>query len=277
MSNIPSSLLDHQRRFLTELIAQISTDNRFMGLALSGSAAENKVDRFSDLDLVIAVVPSQVELVMQQREAIAANLGTLVACATGEHVGEPRLLICLFDTVEPLHVDLKFVSIEDAHQRVDNPLILWEIDNCLSHIYEQGEGHYPIHSPQWFEDRFWIWMHYGVTKVARGELYEALDFVSFIRQTVIGPLGMFNSGFEPNGLRKIEFKLPKLSQKLVKTVAQNDKKSLFVALETLAEIYISLRQAHIEQLELKDAAQQLAMTYLYKEASTKKLRSELKK
>ncbi|MBU2877563.1 aminoglycoside 6-adenylyltransferase [Aliiglaciecola lipolytica] len=271
MSNIPTTLLEHQRSFLTKLTSQISKDERFVGLALSGSAAENKVDRFSDLDLVIAVLPSHLEQVMQQRQAIAANMGRLVACATGEHVGEPRLLICLFDSEEPLHVDLKFVSIEDAHQRVDTPVVLWEVDNCLSQIYQGGEGHYPIQPPQWFEDRFWIWMHYGVTKVARGELYEALDFVSFIRQTVIGPLGMFNHGFEPNGLRKIEFKLPKLSQELVKTVAQNDRKSLFIALERLAEIYVSLRQVHIEQLELKEAAQQMAMAYLHKEASTKQV------
>ncbi|NRS94850.1 hypothetical protein DFH40_002566 [Clostridium beijerinckii] len=47
---------------------------------------------------------------MNERIKIAESLGTLLSAFTGEHVGEPRLLICLCEP-ELLHVDLKFVSI----------------------------------------------------------------------------------------------------------------------------------------------------------------------
>jgi hypothetical protein len=52
-------------------------------------------------------------------------MGNLLAAFTGEHVGEPRLLICLF--ADPLmHVDLKFISLGQLSSRVEDPVILWE-------------------------------------------------------------------------------------------------------------------------------------------------------
>ena len=47
--------------------------------------------------------------IMAQRMAFAGTLGHLLHAFTGEHVGEPRLLICLFGP-ELLHVDLKFIT-----------------------------------------------------------------------------------------------------------------------------------------------------------------------
>ena len=45
---------------------------------------------------------------MGERRTIAESCGGLLAAFTGEHVGEPRLLICLYGP--PLaHVNLKFV------------------------------------------------------------------------------------------------------------------------------------------------------------------------
>ncbi|GAC16366.1 aminoglycoside 6-adenylyltransferase [Aliiglaciecola lipolytica] len=268
MLNIPSSMLEHQQNFIRSLVTLISADGRFVGISLSGSGSENKLDRFSDLDIVLAISTTHVTQVMKERKMLAKQMGKLLTCATGEHVNEPRLLICLFDDVEPLHVDLKFVSIEDAHQRVDNPLVLWEVDNVLTNTYQHDEGHYPINPPQWYEDRFWIWIHYGASKIARGELYEAIDLVSFIRQVVIGPIAMANNGFEPNGVRKIENKLPLLAKQLNSTITPREKMPLFNALRTLVEIYISLRQANLSQLELRDAAQQVALSYLQKEEQT---------
>ena len=49
------------------------------------------------------------------------DLGRPVRRLTGEHVGEPRLLICLYDS-PLLHVDLKFMSIADIEKRVDEPV-----------------------------------------------------------------------------------------------------------------------------------------------------------
>ena len=47
---------------------------------------------------------------MQARVQLAESLHLLLAAFTGEHVGEPRLLICLYRS-PLLHVDLKYVSL----------------------------------------------------------------------------------------------------------------------------------------------------------------------
>ena len=35
-----------------------------------------------------------------------------------------------------------------------------------------------------------MWVHYAAAKVARGELFEALDFMAFLRGQVLGPLAL---------------------------------------------------------------------------------------
>jgi hypothetical protein len=50
---------------------------------------------------------------MQQN---ASRLGELLPSFTGEHVGEPRLLICLYNN-PLLHAELKFVTPEEFKKR----------------------------------------------------------------------------------------------------------------------------------------------------------------
>ena len=105
------------RDFLSRALPVFRADARFVGVAASGSAITGQMNEFSDLDLVVAVEPMAFPEVMTQRKSLAASLGDLVASFTGEHVGEPRLLICLY-APGPLHVDLKFVALPDVNPRV---------------------------------------------------------------------------------------------------------------------------------------------------------------
>src|SRR5215813_12692708 len=102
--------------FLAAALARLRADERIVGVAAAGSFARGRVDAHSDLDLVIAVEPDALAAVMNERESIARSLGPLLASFVGEHVGEPRLLICLYGP-PLLHVDLKFVSLPDAAHR----------------------------------------------------------------------------------------------------------------------------------------------------------------
>jgi hypothetical protein len=52
------------------------------------------------------------------RAGFAGALGPLLSAFTGDHVGEPRLLICLYGP-PLLHVDLKFVTPADLAERVE--------------------------------------------------------------------------------------------------------------------------------------------------------------
>ena len=198
------------------------------------------MDEFSDLDLVIAVEPDDYPRVMEDRRTIAASLGQLLAAFTGEHVGEPRLLVCLFD--DPLlHVDLKFVRLDDVAMRVEEPAVLWERDLRLTKALEHGTPKFPSPDPQWIEDRFWIWVHYVLTKIGRGELFEAIESLSFLRQNVLGPLALERAGGRPSGVRKIEMTDPAFALDLRRTVAAYDAISCLRSLRAAVDLYRSLR------------------------------------
>ena len=249
---LPSSLPEPHREFLQQAINRLKTDQRMVGVAAGGSFITNSMDEVSDLDLIMAVEPAHQPEVMSERMKIAASLGKLLAAFTGEHVGEPRVLICLYEA-PLLHVDLKFVSLEDVATRVEDPVVLWEREGRLSSALAQGKAEFPIRSPQWIEDRFWIWVHYAATKVARGELFEAIDFLSFLRGTVLGPLALARAGARPSGVRKIEMIAPAFALELRRTVASHDAADCLRALRACVELYRSLMPRQSSE-RVEDAA-----------------------
>ncbi|HEY9642454.1 MAG TPA: hypothetical protein V6C57_18350 [Coleofasciculaceae cyanobacterium] len=255
---IPTTAPAAHQAFISNALPRLAADPRLIGVAATGSWAENSMDEFSDLDLIIAVEPEHMEQVMSERQNIAASLGTLLAAFTGEHVGEPRVLICLYD-VPLLHVDLKFVSIADIGERVDEPVVLWERSDQITQAYASSIGVYPLPNEQWLEDRFWIWIHYGTGKIARGELFEALDFISYLRGAVLGSLGLLRAGCKPSGVRKIEQLAPTLAEALKGTVALYKPESCYAALERCIEIYRSLRSTSIIH---RESAEEAAVAYL---------------
>lgn len=220
------------------------------------------MDEFSDLDLVIVVEPSAVQALMPDRQSIAVQLGTLLVAFTGEHVGEPRLLICLYGP-PLLHVDLKFLSLTDAAQRVEDPAILWEREDRLSAVLRRSTAAFPAPDLQWLEDRFWVWVHYGAAKIGRGELFEAHDFLAFLRAQVLGPLALLDQGARPSGVRKLEFSAPELAKEMQSTLAQYDPLSCVVALEAAVRLYQNLRgRLAAAQLIRRDQAESAALAYL---------------
>lgn len=255
---VPNTALATHQSFISSALPRLMADQRLVGVAAAGSWAEDSMDEFSDLDLIIAVESKHLAQVMSERQSIAASLGKLLASFTGEHVGEPRLLICLYDS-PLLHVDLKFMSIADIEKRVDEPVVLWERDNRLSQSFASNIGVYPLPDEQWIEDRFWIWIHYGTGKIARGELFEALDFIAYLRGAVLGPLGLLRTGCKPSGVRRIEQLAPALAEDLRGTVALYEPESCYSALERCTEIYRSLRSATVTRSE---CAEEAAVEYL---------------
>jgi len=239
ISALPSSLPEPHRKFLERSVERLKTDPRIVGVAAGGSFVTNSMDEFSDLDLVVAVEPAYQAEVMAGRMEVAASLGNLLAAFTGEHVGEPRVLICLYEA-PLLHVDLKFVSLDDVAKRVEDPFVLWERNRRVSTVLAEGKAEYPVRSPEWIEDRFWIWVHYAATKIGRGELFEAIDFLSFLRVTVLGPLALARAGAQPSGVRKIEKLAPAFAVELERTLASHDAADCLRALRASIDLYRSL-------------------------------------
>jgi predicted nucleotidyltransferase len=232
------------KEFVDNASAILEQDSRIAGLALGGSWVSGQMDEYSDLDFVIVVSDDKEDEICRNRTTIAESLGDLINCFTGEHVGEPRLLICLYND-PPLHVDLVFKSVSDFSKRVEDPLILWERDNLLSKTIEASTSFFPSRSLQWMEDRFWTWVHYCALKLGRGELFEFIDGTTFMRSVVIGPLLLRKYGMRPVGVRRAEFAITESEQgHLSRTIASNDPKSCFSALKEMIVLYQMLREYH---------------------------------
>jgi hypothetical protein len=261
---IPHTAPNQHLTFVRRAIEVLSLDERLVGVAAAGSWADDAMDAFSDIDLVIAVETACVEDVTRDRKRIASTLGPLLVAFTGEHVGEPRLLICLFGPAA-LHVDLKFVSIADAGKRVDEPVILWQRGNRLTQAFESARAVYPRPDGQWIEDRFWVWIHYMVTKIVRGELFEAIESLSFLRVNVLGPLALQQAGRRPAGVRRIETAVPHFAAALRQTIADHDPEGCFDAVDQCVALYRSVRDNTIQRQE---AAEMEVLRYLDEQRRT---------
>ncbi|WP_046231841.1 nucleotidyltransferase domain-containing protein [Paenibacillus algorifonticola] len=249
-------------RFINQAKEKLSQDQRVRGLLAGGSMMTNTMDEYSDLDLIIVYDSAYQEQIMNQRILIAEGLGKLLSGFTGEHVGEPRVVICLYGP-EPLHVDLKFVTLEELEIRIENPLILWEKDQEISKIFEETSPSHPYPNAQWIEDRFWVWVHYGATKLGRGEWFELIDHLTFIRGTVIGPLVLMKNGQLPRGVRKLEQYGISEKEELIKTIPSHNFESCYHALKSTIDLYKRLRQQS-GTLVLKEEAEQVSIAYLEK-------------
>ena len=249
-------------KFIENAVNVLSKDTRIVGLATGGSYITKEMDDYSDVDIVVAIDSLSYEEVLGKRNEIACEIGELLSAFTGEHVGEPRLLICLYGE-ELLHVDLKFVDIKDIHHRVENPVILWERESCITEELKKSKAEFPIPSLQWVEDRFWVWIHYAGTKIGRGEIFEAVDFTSFLRQMAIGPLILMKNEKLPRGVRKIEFDAKDSIEDLKETIPTYDKDSCVKAIEKIIEMYLDLREDFItEDFVRREKAQILSIKYL---------------
>lgn len=227
--------------FLDHASNLLQKDERIIALCVGGSWITNEIDKYSDLDLVV-ITRINISNSKKGMENIAASLGTLLAGFTGEHVSENRLLICLYEN-PVLHVDLKFLQINEFDVRVENPIIIWEREKVITKLYESTLAKWTFPDYQWIEDRFWVWIHYAAAKLDRGELFETIDFLSFLRINVIGPLFHIKYKSLPRGVRKLEFILSDEDMnKLMKTVPVYSFESIKASVYQTINLYRELRE-----------------------------------
>jgi hypothetical protein len=229
-----------QKKFAEKVTALVKKDPDIIGLAAAGSWITDELDEYSDLDLVL-VTREKIGGNKEKMLAYAESFGDLISGFTGEHVGEPRLLVCLYDN-PLLHVDIKFLTLKEFEDRVENPVILFERDNQLSSILSNTKPHWPQPDFQWIEDRMWTWVHYIAGKAGRGEFFECIDGLGYIRAKVLAPLLLIKNKKLPKAVRKVEVQLPPSDiENLKNTLALHDKNSILKALENTITIYKSLR------------------------------------
>jgi hypothetical protein len=227
-------------QFVDRAAATLAADRRFLGLLAGGSYIGNQIDEYSDLDVVLVVRDADYGAVMTERRQFAESIGRLQYAFVGEHVGEPRLLICLY--AEPLlHVDLKFVMLKDLDRLIETPVVLWERDGRVAERIARGAPRWPNAAPEWFEERFWVWIHYLATKFGRGELFETIGGLSDIRSYVLGPMIARRCGAEQRGVRRIETVAPDLAPRLSPTLGANSRSECARAIRQTIELYRELR------------------------------------
>jgi hypothetical protein len=251
----------HHADVLDRVRRAVADDPRFVGLAAGGSLLGGGVDEFSDLDLVVVVADEHHRAVMEQRKDIARSWGPVLACFTGEHVGEPRLLICLY--AEPLmHVDLKFLRADELADRAEDPVVLWERGQAVSLCLDATTARPDAFDVQWLEDRFWTWVHYAAAKLGRGELFEVLDFLAFLRGNALAPLALHLRGISPRGVRRLEQHAPELVPAFAETVASHDRAQCARALVRCVDLYRHLRAQLTSPPEVDAEAEAAAVRYL---------------
>ena len=91
-----STLPDLHRSFAEQLKLKFQSDSRIHSLLAGGSIVHGGFYKYSDLDFIVVVDTLYYDEIMTQRRELAGTLGHLLHAFTGEHVGEPRLLICLY-------------------------------------------------------------------------------------------------------------------------------------------------------------------------------------
>ncbi len=226
---------------LERALEVLKDDPRIEAVLGGGSMIHGGFDAQSDLDLVVVTRTEDYADVMAARPALAERIGDLLAAFTGEHVGEPRLLICLFGP--PLiHVDLKFVMAADLQRLVERPRILWARQpGRIADILDAADVQWPDRDAQWFEDRAWIWLHYCATKLLRGELFEALAMLGWFREMVLGPMLHRRAGRPQRSVRRIESDAVAAAA-LGTTLATLGAASIAQALRCATDLYLELRQ-----------------------------------
>ncbi|PRX55363.1 hypothetical protein [Flagellimonas meridianipacifica] len=253
-----------QKRFAENATEVLRSDDNVIGLAIGGSWLTNEIDAYSDLDFTL-ITKTKISDDKDKMIEVAKRLGNFLSGFTGEHVGEPRVLICLYDN-PLLHVDIKFVTLKELNPRVETPHILFDRENQVKKELEKSDGNWPSPNYQWIEDRFWTWIHYSLLKIGRGEYLEAFDFFAFLRMVVLGPLLHMKNGNLPRAVRKVEFDIDKNDfDDLKSTIPRYEKKSLLESLRNTVILYQNLRKDIFDpQIELQLNTERKVMEYFDK-------------
>ncbi|TCC27557.1 oxalate:formate antiporter [Kribbella speibonae] len=255
MSMIP----EHLRVVADNVVAEAERDPRVLAVLAGGSVATGTSDEYSDLDLVLVCRDEDQPACLAEAKEFAGRVGPLLSSFTGEHVGEPRLLIALYGP--PLvHVDLKFVTPDGLRTRVEDGVVLWQRDDTVDRVRQESTPAWPQPDPQWIEDRIWVWVHYTAVKVARGELFEAIEALGAVRSVAIAPLATLGRTARPAGVRRLETLAPELVPELSATVATVDADECLRALRAAVDLYRKVREG--VELERRTAAEEAVIDFL---------------
>jgi hypothetical protein len=229
------------------------TDPDVVAMVVTGSFATGIADELSDVDLRLYARPDAVEGVVARVPDLAAAAGSVVALFVAEHLAIPTLTIVLYDDL--VHVDFDVVAADRAAEDNDGlpAVVLWErepISDALPGTYapEVAAG------VRWMEARIWTWSWYIQSKVLRGELYEALDGLQYVRDEVLFRLLAFHGERRPAGGRRAEAVVGDHRDAFARTIPRSlDPATVLAALREEIDLYRVLADPLLERHGIETA------------------------
>ncbi len=227
-------------------------DPHLTGMVIGGSFATGEADVYSDLDLKFSIRDEGYDSWLAGRDALVDAGGRAVASFSAEHTGLPDMLIVLYDDL--IHVDFQPIRETKLAATVEDfPFfVLWERNEAVSKQLP-GASAKSRTDLEWIEARMWTWAWYAHTKILRGELYEALDALQYMRGWVLFPLLALRKGVRSGGSRRTDALVGDLAPAFAATVAAYDRDEMMRALQNVMELYTSLADPLLAAAELEPA------------------------
>jgi hypothetical protein len=120
--------------------------------------------------------------------------------------------------------------------------VLWERDGLSAEL--PGEYETDVAADlRWLEARIWTWCWYIQTKVLRGELFEALDGLQYVRDQVLFKLLAFQREVRPAGGRRAEAMVGAHADGFARTVpVALERSAVLEALRSEIALYLELAE-----------------------------------
>lgn len=236
-----AKLPDH-RRVLQSILEHFYALPDVSGALLSGSTAAGNMDPHSDLDVGIVFADDDSrERVWQQRWQW--EIAPWFHRFDADHV-KPHFVIYLF---EPgVKADICLYTQDDLPGEGGAPYaIAWDVTRRLrEHVAKANAAQKPrvdwsnaVHQ----DERFWSWMFYIATHVARGEYYTcATDF--YMLREIVEAWHAKLAGAHAFNARRVEFREPKhFRERIAQAFPSPEKESLRKASLALIKLQRELR------------------------------------
>jgi hypothetical protein len=226
----------HRRR-LQAVCRNAMGEPNVLGMLIGGSFASGEADVYSDLDMQLVVEDEAVEATSRELRRMAEEAGPVTAAFFAEHVGLPHMLIVLYEDL--IHADFEPVAVSHVGPRNAGLAVhvLWERDGIVSSALPGTHEDDPAADLRWIEDRMWTWSWYVQTKVLRGELYEALDGLQYMRDSVLFKLLAMRRGERPSGARRVEARMGEWTNQFADTLPVLGRESMMTALRASMTLY----------------------------------------
>ena len=93
-------------------------------------------------------------------------------------------------------------------------------------------------------------------------MFEAIEYLAFLRSRVLGPLGLRAAGQPAVGVRRVELAVPSLAHDMRDTLASHDAGGCLSALRACVDLYRRLRANEGAGLRYRHAAERAVTDYL---------------